>query len=431
MKTQPRSLPTKASLSNASHGGLLLSAVSMSALAVWQWLELVKVRQGGNAACAINETLNCEAVWDTAFATWVQATLGIPVAAWGLVWGLGALAWAVGLGFRKNPAWLGLSVWGTRIWALAGALFCVVFAYVSWRAGSVCVTCLATFVLVLAYAFCAVGLLSFRAPLPKNTFVLASLLSLALVFLLGVLMQPFGKKTATAAVTSISSHTSLEHFLSTLKPEEKSNLGKARKAFLAAPERPVAAPTLGRFPKQAPVVLQDFTDIKCGHCQTAEVVLTQLLHSMPPGSIAVEPRYYPLDAECNPSLRRPEEPPPGPSMGVRCAAALVQICLEGSADFAKLRGELFHAASSLKTREDVLAIASKGQTSRMRLESCMDSPDALARLHADIALAQSHGIRGTPFFLLNGKPVGFAPSFWTAMALAKGNAEDLAFTLLK
>jgi serine/threonine-protein kinase len=291
---------------------------------------------------------------------------------------------------------------------------------------------MATFVLVLAYAFLAFALLPLHAVLPKKTFVLASLLSLALVVFFGVALQPFGKKTATTthallAQPGAPAPATLERFLSALKPEERAKLEKARRDFLAAESRPLTAPTPGRMPKQAPVVLQDFTDIKCGHCQTAEVVLTQLLRAMPEGSVAVEPRYYPLDAECNPSLRRPGEPLPS-GKGVRCAAALVQICLEGAADFAKLRGALFHAAGRLATREDVLVIASTGQTSRTQLEACMDSPDALARLHADIALAQSHGIRGTPFFLLNGKPVGFAPSFWTAMVLAKGHAEDAAFT---
>jgi len=406
----------------------------MSALALWQWLELIKVRQGGSAVCAVSDAVNCERVWETAFAHGVQAKLGLPVAAWGLVWGLGALVWAVGLHFKKNPVWLGLCLQGTRIWAAVGALCCVVFAYVSWKAGSVCLSCMGTFVLVLAYAFCAFGLVSLRLSLPPKTFVLAPLLSLAFVALFGVLLQPFGKKTTLPADFAVgpaaAASMSLESFLATLGPKEREELARARKAFLAAPGRPVSAPTLGRTPKQAPVVLQDFTEIKCGHCLTAEVVLTRLLHTMPAGSIAVEPRYYPLDAECNPSLRRAGEMPGKPA-GASCAAALAQICLEGSADFAKLRGELFHASGRLNSREDVLFFLKSKSPAAKNLEACMDSPDALERLHADIALAGSYGIRGTPFFLLNGKPVGLIPPFWAAMTLAKGNAEHPAFNALE
>ena|GEM_PF-1308876 len=430
--TKHRPLP----LSLASHVGLLLSAALMSALALWQWLELVKVRQGGSAACALNETLNCEKVWDTAFAAWVQSTLGMPVAALGLLWGLGALAWAVALCFKKKPAWLGLSIWGLKLWALAGTLSCVIFAYVSWQAGSVCISCMATFILVLAYAFCAFALLPLHALLPKNSFVLGSLLSLALLLLLGVLLQPFGAKTKGTGPLHLersfnnlaASPITLEHFWAGLKPEERNKIKRERQAFLAAPSRPLTAPTPGRFPQQAPVLLQDFTDIKCGHCRTAEAMLTQLLRTLPEGSMAVEPRYYPLDKECHPS-----SPPLAPGalpVGVRCAAALAQICLEGAADFAQLRAELFHAAERLATREDVLAMASKGKTPRSQLLACMASADARARLHADMALAETYGISGTPFFLLNGKPVGFVPSFWMAMALAKGNAEDAAFASL-
>jgi protein-disulfide isomerase len=291
-----------------------------------------------------------------------------------------------------------------------------------------------TFVLVLAYAFCAVSLLPLKLPaFTFKTFLHVSLLSLALVALPGVLLQPFGKKTTSPAATvgtSAAAGQSLEHFLAALSPKERADIEGARKTFLAARSRPVTAPTSGRVPQQAPVVLQDFTDIKCSHCLTAEMVLTQLLNAMPKGSVAVEPRYYPLDAECNPSMRRPgEAPPPGPP-GARCAAALAQICLEGSPGFAKLRGELFHAAGRLHSREDVLSFL-KGKAPTARLEACMDSPDALARLHADIALADSYGIRGTPFFLLNGKTVGFSPSFWTAMVLAGGDAQHPAFEALK
>ena len=431
------------SLSKASHVGLGLSAVSMSALALWQWLELVKVRRGGNAACSINDTLNCEKVWDTAFATWVQAKLGIPVAAWGIVWGVGALVWVVGLCLKKNPAWLGIGLWGARVWALGGALSCAIFAYVSWQAGAVCLTCMATFALVLLYALCAFALLPLSAPSPKNSFSFASLLSLALVLLFGALLQPFGdntKPTPIAPLLPLGNHApagpptvslgpaaSLEAFLATLSPKAREEVKRAREAFLATPNHPLAAPTPARSHRQAPVVLQDFTDIRCSHCKTAEAVLSQLLRIVPEGSLAVEPRYYPLDRKCHPSSSAllPGIPPEG----VHCTAALAQICLEGAADFAQLRSALFHAAK-LETRVDVLAVASSGKTPRAQLEACMASPDALARLHADIALAESHGIRGTPFFLLNGKPVGFSLSFWVAMALAGGNAEHPAFSAL-
>ena len=423
MKTQHHSLQ----LSQLSRMGLCLSATAMSALAVWQWLELIKVRQGGSAVCALGGTVNCEKVWETPFAHWVQAHLGLPVAAWGLVWGLGALAWALGLGFPKNPAWQGLCVWATRLWALAGALSCVAFAYVSWKAGYVCLSCSGTFALVLVYAFFAFALLPLRAPLPSKSFVWACLSCLALVGFFGTLLQPFGGKTALPADVgkAAASFQSLKPFLASLGPKEREELERARQAFLATQGRPLALPTPGRIPQQAPVVLQDFTDIKCPHCLTAKVALTQLLNSMPPGSVAVEPRYYPLDAECNPP--RQASPPP---VGVRCAAALAQICLEGTPEFAKLRGELFHASGRLHSRAELVDFL-RGKTSAARLEACMDSPEALMRLHADIALAQNHGIRGTPFFLLNGKPVGFAYSFWTAMVLAKGNAEDEAFEALR
>jgi len=431
MKKQPNSLPS----SKRSYVGWLLGAasLSMSALAVWQWLELIKVRQGGSAVCAVSEAVNCEKVWETAFAHGVQAKLGLPIAAFGLVWGLGALLWAASLGFNKTQEWRRFCTWGTQVWALAGALSCLVFAYVSWQAASVCLSCLATFVLVLVYAFFAFSLLPRVAFSPKP-FFWALLLCLALVAFFGALLQPFGKKTALPAGFvpggGASFPGSLKQFLEELSPKEREAVARARKAFLAAPSLPAAAPTVGRSPREAPVVLLEFTDIQCPHCMRAEMLLKQLLHKVPAGSLAVEPRYFPLEPGCNSVLRKPEEPPPAePFASARCAAALAQICLEGTAEFAKLRGELFQAAGRLHTRAELLAFL-RGKTPSVRLEACMELPQTLERLQADIALAVDYQIPGTPAFVLNGKPVGFVPSFWVAMALAKGNAGDLAFEVL-
>src|ERR671931_909865 len=71
---------------------ILLLAISAaeSLLALFQWMELRVVRAGGAAVCGLSETLNCERVWETGFASWIHSVLGVPVAGLGLVWGLDA-----------------------------------------------------------------------------------------------------------------------------------------------------------------------------------------------------------------------------------------------------------------------------------------------------------------------------------------------------
>ena len=78
--------------SNAALGVLLASGLATTGLAVYQWLELLVVRQGGKVACSVNETVNCATVWNSSFSSSIHDTLGMPVAALGVVWGVAAVS---------------------------------------------------------------------------------------------------------------------------------------------------------------------------------------------------------------------------------------------------------------------------------------------------------------------------------------------------
>ncbi|MHB8876019.1 MAG: vitamin K epoxide reductase family protein, partial [Myxococcaceae bacterium] len=69
---------------------LLVAALAESLLSLYQWMELVLVRSGGKAICALNATVNCTTVWNSSFASRIHGLLGVPIAALGLVWGLTA-----------------------------------------------------------------------------------------------------------------------------------------------------------------------------------------------------------------------------------------------------------------------------------------------------------------------------------------------------
>src|SRR5687767_9061603 len=77
--------------------GLALAEVGLS---IFQWNELLTLRAGGTTSCGINATVNCETVWNSAFASRMHGLTGLPVAGLGVVWGLvaavvaGALALA-------------------------------------------------------------------------------------------------------------------------------------------------------------------------------------------------------------------------------------------------------------------------------------------------------------------------------------------------
>lgn len=138
-----------------SGGALALLGLGLaeSALSLFQWSQLRTLRAGGSTFCAVSEHVNCETVWNSSFASQVNETLGIPVAGLGLIWGMVATALAVlylawrSAGHTVRPASNGL-----RMTAAVGMLATVVFASVSALVGALCLTCLGTYVLVLAFA---------------------------------------------------------------------------------------------------------------------------------------------------------------------------------------------------------------------------------------------------------------------------------------
>ncbi len=71
---------------------LLALGLAESALAIYQWSELLTLRGGGTTLCGISERINCETVWNSPFASAVHELARMPVAGLGLVWGIVAVA---------------------------------------------------------------------------------------------------------------------------------------------------------------------------------------------------------------------------------------------------------------------------------------------------------------------------------------------------
>jgi serine/threonine-protein kinase len=175
----------------------------------------------------------------------------------------------------------------------------------------------------------------------------------------------------------------------------------------------------------APVKVVEFTDIKCPHCKHFLESMNEAKAHLPPGSISIESRYFPLDAECNSDI------PPNFSdhTGVRCLGAKVQICLETQPDFLKLREALFAAQNTLNT-DSIMDIGSSGSMSRKDLEACVQSPATAKKLADDVQYATLYHAEGTPLVLVNGRDASPIVEFIYALALAGGDTSLPAFSKL-
>lgn len=421
------STPTRPS--SAALGTLLGSSAALAGLAIYQWSELMLVRAGGTPACAVNETVNCAAVWNSPFAGQVHDLLGMPVAGLGLLWGLTALVLPVLLIVQQRKGTdVNAFLTAIKLWAGAGLLSTVTFIAASAAAKAVCLTCLGTYALTFAYGVGAFGLLPkpawpdtrYLVPGGAWALIIAAPLFLALLYP-GGLTPKSTSKVKVDGVDTTATADQLKEWMASLSQQDKLQAAYARNVYLHSQPRDVSAfPVRTRIgPANAPIKLVEFTDVLCGHCRMFEQLLSQLI-ALDPSRISVEPRYFPLDGECNPDIQQ------SPKDGIRCLGAKAQLCLEQHPDFMTMRHELFEHQASL-TPDLIFQLAAKAGMGKDALLACVNSPETQKRIEQDIAYGKAYGIEGTPLVLINGKEAPPAPGFLIALVLSNGDANAPIF----
>lgn len=433
--------------------------------ALFQWGELLVARAGGTPFCAIGGTLNCAAVWDSGFARTVHNVTQVPVAGWGLMWGI--VAFALPLLALARPDVRGLSG-ALRLTALAGVVSVGGLAAASFAAGALCIGCIGTYVLVLGWSVLAF-LVTKGVPLePQRAVFLAGGVTLAayLALLVPGMRTPHATDasdtiakaaaaTKTDAARSTSSGTTTSHdgthgpradggpgpfdgpstgdpakdaaleaLLQQLPPEARqamADLLGAYESAAASQNVPAARTVFGDA--NGPVRIVDWTDPLCPHCAELHEVLEEIT-KVAPGSIRVESHFFPLDGLCNPSVERRNE-----SGEVRCVATKAMMCLEGDIEKFHLGQKLIFGNQRDLTVEKVWQLLG-GLADKKTLEACMSSPELQAKLDDDIRAANANHLEGTPLVLLNGKVVKpFGPILY-ALALTGGKTKTAAFKSL-
>lgn len=412
-------------LSGAAIASLLATSAGLVALAIYQWFELLELRAGHTPSCSINATVNCAAVWDSPFSHTVHAWVGIPVAGLGVLWG--GVAFVLGYLFvqRSRATGNGDTFSGAvKVWALLGLLSCVTFITASIQAKALCLTCLGTYALVVGYAIGALKLIGGPVIPPTRELMPGTGWGLVLAVPIYVgLLLPGSKTPQTTApklpVVSTHNPNDFGAIVDAMPERERLTASWARAQWKASQQQDVSM-----FPVHAlkgnpaaPLKVVEFTDILCGHCAQFVALFHEIEAMAPQQNLSLEPRYFPLDKECNPEITGTSND------GVRCYGARLQICSEKNPKFFAMRAELFQNQAKLD-QGMMLSIARRHGADEAELNACMKSPETSARLAEDIAYAKKYGIEGTPMVLLNGKVAPPAPIFLMAMALSGGNPDS-------
>jgi len=435
-RTPPTAGRNPAEPSPASWAALVGLGAVAALWALFLWGELFLARAGGTPFCALGGDTGCAAIWDSGFASAVQRQTGLPIAAWGVVWGLVASALPL-LGLLRTAERRPVAMWvsATRLTAAGGAVIVFVMIAVSAAERAFCLGCFGTYVIVAGYA--GVALLGWRsAGLPdrgRGIAVAASATALAFVLLLypGLATPRAGGEAGRAAIAKATARAtgtgdaerdgSLRTLVESLDAPMRQTLSDSLHIYRTSRAQSLSPPRLLLGPVDAPVRITEFTDIRCEHCAELHRTLSSLRENLPAGSFSVEARHFPLDAECNPLMRSSSDP-------VRCLAAKVKICLEGHEKATEVTGRLFENQGTL-TRDRVFSLTAP-YASHRELDVCVRSAETARKLDEDIRTAARFDPDGTPIVLVNGRQgTSFGP-FLYAMVLTRGAADHPAFDAL-
>jgi uncharacterized membrane protein/protein-disulfide isomerase len=352
------------------------------------------------SACDISETVSCTKVYSSRFGTWQ----GIPVAIFGAAW-FAFAALLAGAGLSARPAVrdsvAGYLFAGSTL-ALAAVLYLGYASFVLLKV--LCVYCLITYAAVIGLflvsgAATSIPMLSLPRRAAQDLKVLiASPLAIILAILwAGGTVSAVAMFPREAAPTELSAAAAPAALPPTTQ-DQRSELER----FLSTAERvPLVIPAEG-----AKVLIVKFNDFQCPACGQSYLAYKPVLAKYAashPGAVRVVLKDYPLNPDCNSSVRTMLH-------GGACDAAVAVRLAR-----AKNRGEAME--EWLYTHQQDMTPATVRQAAReVGQVTDFDAKYAatLEQVKADIALGQQLKVTQTPTFFINGIKVdgAWAPQFF-------------------
>jgi protein-disulfide isomerase len=143
--------------------------------------------------------------------------------------------------------------------------------------------------------------------------------------------------------------------------------------------------------KSAPVTIIEFTDFQCPFCKRSQDTIKQI-EQVYGNKVALVERQYPL-----------------PFHNRAKPAAEAALCAKEQGKFWEMHDKLFPSQAMEDT--DIKRFATEVGLNQKKFDQCLAEHKYAARIEADIADGQRYGVRGTPHFFINGRPISGAQPF--------------------
>jgi len=376
---------------------LALAALGASMAALYVHYRIIK-DPTYSSFCDISETVSCEAVLESPYAT----VRGVPVAAGGVAWSALVLLIAA-LGMRRDNA-DGYAASAGYIFVLATvALSAVLYlAYASFFViGKACPLCMTMYVAVIGIFLISGGismsLSALPSRLPRDLRAVATSPTpavVALLFIIGsVSLVAFFPRAQEQTVT-----TSGEVYTPPTETIDPDQLAEFNKWIDSQPRVNVPVPANG-----AQVLIVEFLDFQCPSCRQAYIEYKGIVAKYQNNpKVRFVTMDFPLDSECNTAGIHP----------AACEAAAAVRMAKARGKGAEMQEYLF------SNQEKMTPTWVKDSVRQMANVTDFDAeyPKVLEQVKADAALGRQLDVQGTPTFFVNGIKVNaLRPVFFEAL----------------
>lgn len=383
--------------SSRHQGRWIITALITSALSFAIHIYLVMTHYnlklglgGGESLCNINSKFNCDVVSLSRFAT----LFGAPIAAWGAATHLILIFWlliyVIGLADQREKI-LRLSL------CFSGFIFLtslVMGSISTFYLGTFCLFCIFTYLLSAALLF---SLWKAQEPShgasPIISFLTEALLQSKRWMFVTLLLIPAGALVSHSMVMDSYGLNELPTIVNESVSDWKNATPINFNLDNALMKKNGSGP--------AKMMIVEFADYMCPHCQHAYPTFMNFVQSHP----GVEFRYksFPLDGQCNPMPGYPKRD------GLSCDLAYTVFCAEKVAhkgfEAQKYIFDRQQTLSKAKWDADLETLTKDLSLSKADIEQCSKDPATLKAILDQAQEGVDAKIKGTPSIFVNGKPL--------------------------